>query len=83
MSRPLYQLSYRCVYNIDDTLYAIRLKYIKGFQTFVVGQVGLEPTEPKATDLQSVPLPVTEYCPKYGEVYRIRTGDNQLEGLAT
>lgn len=46
MSQPLYQLSYRCVYNIDDISYAICLKYIKGFQIFMVGQVGLEPTEP-------------------------------------
>ena len=42
----------------------------------VVGDAGLEPAEPKAPDLQSGPLPVTEYSPIYcgnflrGEVYQ-------------
>ena len=31
----------------------------------LVGGAGLEPAEPKALDLQSSPLPVTEYPPKY------------------
>lgn len=34
----------------------------------IVGREGLEPPEPvKATDLQSVPLPITVYLPKFDQ----------------
>lgn len=34
----------------------------------IVGREGLEPPEPvKATDLQSIPLPITVYLPKFDQ----------------
>ena len=33
----------------------------------LVGEVGIEPTEPMTTDLQSVPLPTTVYSPIFGD----------------
>ena len=40
-----------------------------------VGREGLEPPEPvKATDLQSVPLPITVYLPIYLSIFERKTG---------
>ena len=42
----------------------------------MVGGDGIEPPEPMATDLQSAPLPTTEYPPKfYGGACGARTHD--------
>ena len=41
----------------------------------MVGRAGIEPAESETPDLQSGPLPSTEYRPIYGGPYRDRTDE--------